>query len=101
MEGGGKFQCRSQEMPERLPKFAGETNVAVRDDAPGDAMEANNFVEEKASGVGGIRRLLASNEVCHFTETVYHHQDSVHVPPGTGQTENKIDTDLLPRRIRD
>ena len=83
MEGGGKFQCRSQEALERLPKFAGEMDVAVGDDALWDAMEANNFVEEKASGVGGILRLRAGNEVCHFAETVYHQEDSVHVPPGT------------------
>ena len=54
VEGSRKLHRRPHQALEGLPELAGEANVAIGDDAAGNPVEANNFLKEQLSGVGGV-----------------------------------------------
>ena len=57
-------------MPEHFPECAREPDIAVGDDTSRDSMQADDFVEEESSGVGGVCSLRAGDEMRHLTEPV-------------------------------
>jgi len=47
------------------------------------------LLEEKIRNVCCIIKLVASNEVCHLGESIYHHHDNILPPRGLGRVMRK------------
>ena len=73
-----------------------ESNIAVGDDAAGNAVEANDFLKEQLCDVGGVSGFRASYKMGHLAESVDDHQDGVELAPRAWQTQDEVQADFLP-----
>ena len=84
MEDDRELEHRSHQAPEGFLKVAGETNIAVGDDASWDPMKSDHLVEEQLGGVSGIGGLRARNKMCHFVEVIDDHKDDIELTSSSG-----------------
>ena len=64
-------------------------------------MEPYNFLKEEVHNIDSIIALVASNEVNHFGESIYHYYDSIFSLKGSWKGHNDVHANVILRPWRD
>ena len=77
MESSRAVGIDAQQLQQPTPKMAGESGIAVADEAGGQPVQAHHLLKKHYSDLRSHHGLDGGNEMRLFGEPVYHHQYSI------------------------